>query len=284
MWRLSRFLGDELTARGFDTCFTRDDPSKDLAVKARGKKAKGSDIFVSLHSDASDSESVSRVAVFRAYDDKNSASVLAKSLGRAVAKTMGIAKYADKTRTLPSGGEYYGVLRGAREAGCPLYFIIEHGFHTNARDARWLLDNGRLRSLAIAEADVIDSYFGTKTPIAVGDDCLISGFTPQTYVLNAKSALLAAGYDAAIYKDDYDYIGTGDAIMIGGETYFAVVKGDGDGDGLVTLRDADLCRRHIVGIESFEGAFLQALDIDGDGRISIKDYVKIKQQIKNPLE
>ena len=66
-------------------------------------------------------------------------------------------------------GEYYGVLRGASNVGCPLYYIIEHSFHTNERAAKWLLDEENLARLARVEAAVIAIYFGIKREYPLGD-------------------------------------------------------------------------------------------------------------------
>ena len=58
-----------------------------------------------------------------------------------------------------NSGEYYGVLRGAREAGLTYYYIIEHSFHTNHNATLWLMNDNNLRELAKREADLIASYF-----------------------------------------------------------------------------------------------------------------------------
>ena len=60
--------------------------------------------------------------------------------------------------------EYYSVLYGARNVGCPFYYIIEHSFHTNKKAALWLLEDENLKKLAVAEAKVIADYFGFSKP------------------------------------------------------------------------------------------------------------------------
>lgn len=54
------------------------------------------------------------------------------------------------------------MLRGARAAGCKLYYIVEHSFHTNKRATEWLLNEDNLRVLAQEEAKLIAEYYGLK--------------------------------------------------------------------------------------------------------------------------
>ena len=58
-----------------------------------------------------------------------------------------------------TGSEYYGVLRGARAAGVPVYLLVEHSFHTNTAAAKWLSVDENLNRLAEAEADLLAGYF-----------------------------------------------------------------------------------------------------------------------------
>ena len=159
MWKLSELLAEELANYGFEVNRTRDDEETDLEVEKRGMKAQGSDLFISLHSNACDSPEVDYVCVFGAYDNKNNSWELGGRLAAAISDLMGCSGGYVKTRT-GSRGEYYGVLRGARNAGCPLYYIIEHSFHTNLRASEWLMSDGNLRSLAKLEAAVIAAHFG----------------------------------------------------------------------------------------------------------------------------
>jgi N-acetylmuramoyl-L-alanine amidase len=160
MWKLHLYLKEHLENFGFDVLLTRSNQAADMSVTARGSLAKGCDLFLSLHSDASDSATVNRATVFYAYDDLNSASVLAKQIAHAVGLCMGVSGNI-KTRQ-GNNGDYYGVMRGARSAGCPLYYIIEHSFHTCKASAEWLMSDSHLDKLAKAEAEVIAAYYGLK--------------------------------------------------------------------------------------------------------------------------
>ena len=141
---------------------TRSDISKDLALTTRGSKSKGCDLFISNHSNACGTESVDRPVIIYAYDNKNKANVLGKKLGQAIQTVMGTKQaYQMMQRKSTSGTtEYYGVMRGARNAGCPLYYIIEHGFHTNKTTCNWLLNDNNLDKLVKAEVEVIAKHFG----------------------------------------------------------------------------------------------------------------------------
>lgn len=173
MWKLCEYLSEELSAYGFEVLKTRADAEKDLAVVKRGELAKGCDLFISLHSNAVGgigNELTDRVDVYHSYDNLNNSEELAKILAKAVAECMAVTKWNAKTRKGSNGkSEYYGVLRGARSVGCPLYYIIEHSFHTNKKAAYWLLQDENLRRLARIEAGVIAGYFGNERGFLLGD-------------------------------------------------------------------------------------------------------------------
>jgi N-acetylmuramoyl-L-alanine amidase len=171
MWKLCEFLAEELTVLGFEVLKTRKKQEKDLAVVTRGKAAKGCDLFLSLHSDATGNGNTKtdRVSVYAPYDNVNDSHKLGDILASTVAACMEVSDHSVKTRKSEKGDyEYYGVMRGARSVDCPLYYIIEHSFHTNERSAKWLMDDENLRKLAIAEATTIAIYFGIE-PFIKGD-------------------------------------------------------------------------------------------------------------------
>lgn len=140
---------------------TRSDIAKDLSLSSRGATAKGCDLFISNHSNACNTESVDRPVIIYAYDNKNKADVLGKKLGQAIQTTMGTKQnYQMMQKQGSSGGEYYGVMRSARSAGCPLYYIVEHGFHTNKATCNWLLNDANLEKMVKAQVEVIAKHFG----------------------------------------------------------------------------------------------------------------------------
>lgn len=54
-------------------------------------------------------------------------------------------------------------------------------------------------------------------------------------------------------------------------------EGDVNGDGIISIRDIILIKRHIVGIEKLEGKALKAADVNGDGKVTVRDIVLLKQ-------
>ena len=159
-WKLTNLLKDKLTSKGFEVILTRPTIDTEMDVYARGTASKGCDLFLSIHSNACGTESVDYPVVYRAFDNLNSADTLALKLAKTIQLTMG-TKQAGKTaiRKNSSGGEYYGVLRGARAVGTPLYYIVEHSFHTNKKATEWLLNDNNLNTLAEAEVETIVSYY-----------------------------------------------------------------------------------------------------------------------------
>jgi N-acetylmuramoyl-L-alanine amidase len=170
MWVLMRLLQMQLEKRGHYVCTTRSNQQTDLAVKERGKKANGFDIFISLHSnDFEGSENIEKaektdyVVAFTPSYLNNSRCKKSKELGLKFAQyisgVIGTKQTARTSNKLKENGdEWYGVLRGWQYTNCEIGFIIEHGFHSNPKTAKWLLDDENLMNLAAGEANIIDNY------------------------------------------------------------------------------------------------------------------------------
>lgn len=164
VWALHLKLKAQLEARGFQVVTTRASIDTDLGVYERGTASKGCDVFISLHSNACGTESVDYPVVYRAYDNKNNVDTLALKLAKKVGELMGTTQAGrTATRKNSSGGEYYGVLRGARAVGTPYYMLIEHSFHTNTKATKWLSKDANLDKLAAAEADILAEFFGMES-------------------------------------------------------------------------------------------------------------------------
>ena len=168
-FQLQGYLKKELEAYGFKVSTTRQRTSENPSLYNRGFMAKGYDLFLSLHSNACGTESVDRVVVIKGYDQPDT---LAKALAIAIHDTMQPKqKYQIYKKTTSTGGEYYGVLRGAKAAGVANRFILEHSFHTNNAMATWLYSDAHLKKLAKAEAKAIAKYYGyDKKEEKVEDD------------------------------------------------------------------------------------------------------------------
>lgn len=173
-WKLHNYLADELKARGIEVVKTRTNQATDRELVSRGYASKGCDLFLSLHSNAaSNSTAAYAVCIYmrgnasKTYDDKSKD--LANKLVKTVAQTMGVGyktyckEYVgDRDGNGKQDDEWYGVLQGAKQAGVP-GIIVEHGFHTNLKDAQWLSNDSNLKKMAAAEAETIASWLGAKT-------------------------------------------------------------------------------------------------------------------------
>lgn len=169
VWELHLLLKAKLESLGFEVITTRTSRETDLNVYHRGLASKGCDVFISLHSNACGTENIDYPVVYRAYDNRNNADALALTIAKKIGELMG-TRQAGRTaiRKSDKGSEYYGVLRGARDVGTPIYLLIEHSFHTNTAATRWLSVNANLDKLAAAEAELIAEYFGVQAAPASG--------------------------------------------------------------------------------------------------------------------
>lgn len=171
-WALAKLLDTQLGTYGIEVCHTRTNQSKDMALATRGRASKGADLFLSLHSNADDSENVRYVVAMYQVDDncgemdeqsREVAEILAKTVGEVM--DLPWQTWSTKSSSDRDGNgykdDYYGVLRGAHEVHTP-GVIIEHGFHTHAATAQWLLVNENLEKLAKAEAAAIARYFDVE--------------------------------------------------------------------------------------------------------------------------
>lgn len=176
VWKLHLKLKAELETRGFEVITTRADIDTDLGVYERGAASKGCNVFISIHSNACSTESVDYPVVYRAYDNLNDVDVLALQIAKKIGELMGTNQAGrTATRKNSAGGEYYGVLRGARAVGTPFYMLIEHSFHTNTAATKWLSVDANLDKLAVAEAELLADYFGVKD-------------TPKTEIMGVAQA------------------------------------------------------------------------------------------------
>lgn len=165
VWKITNYQKKYLEEyEGVTVVLTRSDISKDLSLANRGAKSKGCDLFLSNHTNAVTIESVDRAVVIYPFDNINNSKALADKLASVINKTIGAKQnYQLMQKTLPNRKQdYYGVMRSARSAGCPRYYILEHGFHTNKAICTWLMSDSNLEKLAKAEVEVIAAYYGLK--------------------------------------------------------------------------------------------------------------------------
>lgn len=159
-WKLHLLLKKELESYGIKVIQTRSAQANDLGLYERGTTSKGSNLFLSLHSNAvanGVNESTDYPVVIVQLDGKGDA--LGEKLAECVEAVMQTKQDGRTYKLAGNNGEYYGVLRGAAAVGT-MGMIIEHSFHTNTRSTNWLLQDSNLAKLAAAEAKVIADYYG----------------------------------------------------------------------------------------------------------------------------
>ena len=240
MWALGEMLGAALSELYADVVvkYTRTDINQNLRpdggedVVERGHAAAGSDLFVSLHSNASNNDKcdgINFVWVCYPYDAIDNTPEDAQKLAEA-AET---ALYINRIPVQPwrvetrrgSRGDWYGVMRGAREVGVRKYFIIEHGFHTNADNALALLKTDVLTDIAIAEALAIgDILHLTKREYIPGDVNGNGKIDPQDYAMLKR--FLLGTYDLTVEQK---------------------IRADISGDGHLTSKDYAMIKRKYLG-------------------------------------
>lgn len=239
MWALQNMLAGALEELfdDVDVFFTRERPDEKLTpsgqdVFQRGKRAKGADLFVSLHSNASNNvkcDGINFVTVFYPYDGRNNSAAAADTLADAAETAMyshvkKLSHYQTLTRQ-GSYGDWYGVMRGAASVGVPLYFIVEHGFHTNADNAVALLDSATLADIAAAEALAIGEILGLhKREYKPGD---VNGDGH----IDARDYAMLKRYLLGTYE----------------LTAAELARADANGDGVVNAADYATIKRKVLG-------------------------------------
>ena len=166
MFQLQRFLKTALEHYGITVICTRKCVDDNPTVYERGTMAKGCDLLLSLHSNAVGSEINDTVDYVRVYYPvSRRGERLAQELSEVIASVMGTRQQPQFTVrwNAARNADYHGVIRYSAAVGT-VGMILEHGFHTNTRFARWLLDDANLRLLAEAEAAVIAESYGLEEP------------------------------------------------------------------------------------------------------------------------
>lgn len=210
-WSLAAKLKAALEDRGFVVGLTRQNRDEDPELTERGRRARGYDLFLSLHSNAATFEEADAPWLIHLAGDADTEideeSVrVAVALGRVIPSVMGVSdsqchiKRCDFDRNGDGklNDEWYGVLFGAKSVGVPAV-IVEHSFHTNRHAAEWLLDEGNLEELAQAEADALAEYYGMEgSPMTKEEKKELEALKMQVATLEKK--LAASEADVASLK------------------------------------------------------------------------------------
>ena len=93
----------------------------------------------------------------------------------------------------------------------------------------------------------------------------------------------------AVYWDE-NYEGVDDADLIDVKTSVAVVgnvnkttiKGDVDGNGVLTVSDATLIQKYSASITEFTSEQIKLADVNGDGAVNVLDSTEVQKLILNP--
>ena len=281
MFRLAGFLKEELEKYGVEVEVTKNSADDDPTLSKRGNTAvkNGSEIFLSLHSNAASTEKACGVSSFYSIKLPESRELLSKIVDKVVdvmkAKTGITYKRGVMTRIYESGGkkyDYYGVIRNSQGGSVKYSYIIEHGFHTNEKECAFLLDESNLRLIARAEAEAIAQYFSLSETETAEDE---NAYTVQKGDTLSKIASLFGvtlneiAKANSIENVNLIYVGQklvipegqkivrGDIVRLkdGVTTYFPggnpfspwvknydyVVMKDSDGDGKTVYRGGDEC-------------------------------------------
>lgn len=174
MWKLAQKIKTALERWDFDVGLTRQTIDEDPELTERGRRARGYDLFLSLHSNAAAIEEPDAPWIIHFAEDSKTildekSEEIARLLGPVISEVMGVsAPYYytkscdfDRNRNGAIDDEWYGVLFGAKEAGVP-GVIVEHSFHTNKAAAKWLSVDTNLDKLAEAEAEALARYYGME--------------------------------------------------------------------------------------------------------------------------
>ncbi len=124
MWELANHLKDALERCGIEVHLTKDSAEENPTLEDRGKLAKDKDLFISLHSNAVDNESVDGCEVYYSVEQSGNEKY-AKKLSEKGSEIMGNNDRGAKTKKGSGDKDYYGVIRSAVKVGCPYVFLVE---------------------------------------------------------------------------------------------------------------------------------------------------------------
>lgn len=99
---------------------------------------------------------------------------------------------------------------------------------------------------------------------------LLQGLSPAAYLSVSVSGDSLVGTGTTI-----SYVHDGQTI----QTLTAVVTGDLNGDGRVSISDIVCLQAHLLGKRPLEGAAFQAADVNGDGQVSIADIIRLQSHL-----
>lgn len=150
------YLKPALERYGHSVQLTRCNINDNPSLPQRGNMAKGYDLLISCHSNATNG-TARGVEVWDSTNPEESIKPLCDEICINVSRTLNIPNRGTKYRKLPNGKNYYGILRYGQAKH---NFIIEHVFHDNPQDVRAYRLN--LKATAQAVADAIQKYIAEQ--------------------------------------------------------------------------------------------------------------------------
>lgn len=206
-WKLHLKLKKCLEDYGIEVITTRAKQKTDMKLTARGKAAKGCNLFLSIHSNAATKESVDYPIAFVPIN--GSADNLGEQLAKCIEQIMETKQSgrAESKKSSKGNWDYYSVINGAVSVGVP-GIILEHSFHTNIRATKWLMVDSNLDKLARAEAKVIAEYFkvaGKETKTTSISLPILSLGIKSEGVKALQTLLIGYGYSCGKAGADSDF-------------------------------------------------------------------------------
>ena len=125
---------------------------------------------------------------------------------------------------------------------------------------------------------------GTKENIRltdIKDNCL--GWTPENYYVRALTDKGVLGFyitnpEYAQYMR-YDLLVFDIPVTLGDQPEPGYIVGDVDGNGRIDIKDVTAIQRHIAEYELLTGDALKAADTNGDGEVTIDDATLLQQYL-----
>ena len=113
----------------------------------------------------------------------------------------------------------------------------------------------------------------------------ISGISPETTVYQFKNNMHYNGWTVSLYRDGAlktsGYVGTANtAVFVSGSnsvTFELSVNGDLTGEGNSNSRDVCTLLDYLIGAADFNGVYLSAADLSGDGTVNAVDAALLKR-------
>lgn len=278
-WKLSNYLQQELQALGVHADLTKKNLDDDPALNDRGFMSKGYDLFLSVHSNATNDTTSDQPLAFvyqkLSWTDIDDISAdVGKLLADTTTKVMGTSQKgaitrrkgdADHDKNGALDDEWYSVLFGSRYVGTP-GILMEHSFHTNYRSAVWLYNENNLKKLAKEEAKVIYEYFRKNkeaeypvTTTTTTTTTTTATTTTTTTVTSPPRPLPPEGLNLGDVNNDRKVDSSDAALILEHYAYLSTTDGENGAENAPPISDE----------------MLEYADTNGDGLVDASDAADV---------